>query len=61
VNRRADRTGRPLLRGRLRRSVRDRETDRSAAAQLAHLAELQERDLITEREFHRARQRILGR
>jgi hypothetical protein len=61
VSRRADNTGHPLLGGRLRRCIREREPDRRSAAQLARLAELQERNLITEREYHQARQRILGR
>ena len=61
MNRRADRTGPALLRGRLRRCVHEPAAgDQALAASLARLQELQARNLITEREYRRARQRILG-
>lgn len=59
--RRTERAGHALLRGRLRRCVHERAAgDQALAMSLARLQELQARNLITEREYRRARQRILG-
>jgi hypothetical protein len=55
------RAGHPLLGGRLLRSVQLSEGDYlSVAPQLSRLKELRVRNLITDREYHRARQRLLG-
>ena len=55
------RAGQPLLGGRLLRSVQLSEEDYlRVAPQLSRLKELRVRDLITDREYHRARQRLLN-
>lgn len=57
----ADRDGHPLLRGRLRgRAGQPAPLERRLARHLAHLAELRDRDLLTDTEYERARRRLLG-
>ncbi len=60
MNRPADRAGPALLRGSLRRRLLDSAEPLPPTAQLARLAQLHARRLISDQEYDRARRRLEG-